>query len=130
LKFTKRKTVDPLTAEQYELVENARRRMIAKKRLYQHGTAFLMGSVIFVLLNKGIQVWPNYHWYIAAISVWAFILVMHTLQVFVFHKFMGKEWERKQRENLVRKQKERIAEIQKEIETQFPISKVNKSEKS
>ena len=41
---------------------------------------------------------------------------------------MGKEWERQQREKLVAKQKRRIAELQKEIETDFPISKVNKKE--
>jgi len=39
---------------------------------------------------------------------------------------MGKDWERKQRENLVAKQKQRINELQKEIETEFPLSKINK----
>jgi hypothetical protein len=39
---------------------------------------------------------------------------------------MGQEWERQQREKLVAKQKQRIAEIQKEIETEFPISNINK----
>ena len=39
---------------------------------------------------------------------------------------MGKEWERTQREKLVSKQKKRITEIQKEIETEFPLSQINK----
>ena len=39
---------------------------------------------------------------------------------------MGKEWERQQREILVAKQKKRIQEIQKEIETEFPIHHINK----
>ena len=39
---------------------------------------------------------------------------------------MGNDWERKQREKLVAQQKERIAAIQKEIETEFPMSQINK----
>ncbi|WP_317046143.1 hypothetical protein [Aureicoccus marinus] len=41
---------------------------------------------------------------------------------------MGKDWERRQREILVAKQKEKIAELQKEIQTDFPLNKVNKKE--
>ena len=43
---------------------------------------------------------------------------------------MGKEWEREQREKLVAKQKKKIAEIQKEIETDFPLSNINKKKDS
>lgn len=39
---------------------------------------------------------------------------------------MGIEWERAQREKLVLKQKHKIAELQKEIETDFPLSNINK----
>jgi hypothetical protein len=39
---------------------------------------------------------------------------------------MGLAWERKQREKLVLKQKKRIAELQKEIDTDFPLSNINK----
>lgn len=39
---------------------------------------------------------------------------------------MGQDWERRQREILVAKQKKRISEIQKEIETDFPLSSINK----
>ncbi len=41
---------------------------------------------------------------------------------------MGKDWERAQREKLVIKQKQRIAELQKEIETDFPLSQINKKD--
>ena len=51
---------------------------------------------------------------------------MHLVNVFVTTKFMGAEWERKQREKLVTKQREKIAEIQKEIETEFPLGQINK----
>ncbi len=40
---------------------------------------------------------------------------------------MGPEWERSQREKLVLKQKQKIAQLQKEIETDFPLSRINKS---
>jgi hypothetical protein len=39
---------------------------------------------------------------------------------------MGTAWEREQREKLVTKQKRRIALLQKEIETEFPMSQINK----
>jgi hypothetical protein len=39
---------------------------------------------------------------------------------------MGLDWERAQREKLVLKQKQKIAELQKEIETEFPLSNINK----
>lgn len=128
MKFTKSKKANPVELEQHDLLERARGRVIRKKRVYQHFAAFLVGSAFFVLLNRAFGVWPEYDWYIAGIGAWLFLLCLHAIQVFFFDEFMGKEWERRQRERLVEKQKARIAEIQKEIETEFPISKVNKNE--
>ena len=45
---------------------------------------------------------------------------------FVTKKFLGLDWERAQREKLVAQQKKRISEIQKEIETDFPLANINK----
>jgi hypothetical protein len=50
------------------------------------------------------------------------------VNVFVTQKFMGTDWERGQREKLVKKQRERIKELQKEIDTDFPMTNYKKKE--
>jgi len=124
--FTKNKKNKELDLEQHELLEQAQTRIKQKKRLYVHFVIFLIGSVFMIFINKILNYWSNYDWFIWAITFWAFLFVIHTINVFVTQKFMGQEWERNQREKLVRKQRQRIAEMQKEIETDFPLSKINK----
>ena len=79
-----------------------------------------------VLINKILKYGEEYDWFIWAITLWAFLFVLHIFNVFVTQKFMGAQWERQQREKLVQKQKEKIAALQKEIETDFPMSNINK----
>ena len=125
LSFGKKKTTS-IDQEQHELLEYAQKRIKQKKRLFSHFVIFLIGSVFLVLINKIFKYGEAYDWFLWAILLWAFLFVLHVFNVFVTQKFMGQEWERKQREQLVAKQKKRISEIQKEIETDFPLSKVNK----
>ncbi|MFC4096552.1 2TM domain-containing protein [Euzebyella saccharophila] len=124
--FSKSNKKTEVELEQHELLENAQTRIKQKKRLYVHFVIFLIGSVFLVFINKILNYWETYDWFIWAITFWGFIFAIHVFNVFVTQKFMGKEWERQQREKLVAKQKRRIAELQKEIETDFPVSKVNK----
>ncbi|WP_136466140.1 2TM domain-containing protein [Flagellimonas onchidii] len=125
--FSKKKSSEStLDIEQHELLENAQKRVRQKKRLFSHFVMFLIGSVLLVLANKILKYGETYDWSVWAILLWMFLLVLHTFNVFVTHKFMGQDWERKQRERLVQKQKQRISELQKEIETDFPISNINK----
>ncbi len=124
--FSKKKSESTLDIEQHELLENAQKRVRQKKRLFSHFVMFLIGSVLLVLANKILKYGETYDWSVWAILLWMFLLVLHTFNVFVTHKFMGQDWERKQRERLVQKQKQRISELQKEIETDFPISNINK----
>ncbi|WP_350290409.1 2TM domain-containing protein [uncultured Croceitalea sp.] len=124
--FSKNKPKSDVDTEQHELLENAQKRIKQKKRLFSHFVIFLIGSVFIILINKIFKQWESYDWYIWAISVWALLFLVHLFNVFVTHKFMGTAWERKQREKLVAKQKARIAEIQKEIDTDFPVSNFNK----
>ncbi|NAY92287.1 hypothetical protein GTQ34_10185 [Muricauda sp. JGD-17] len=125
LSFGKKKERS-INLEQHELLENAQKRIKQKKRVFSHLVIFLIGSVFLILINKIFKYGESYDWFLWAILIWAFLLVVHAFNVFVTQKFMGQEWERQQRERLVAKQKERISEIQKEIETDFPLSKVNK----
>ncbi len=124
--FSKSKNKSELNLEQHELLETAQDRIRQRKRLYTHFVVFLIGSVFLVLINKILKYGERYDWFIWAITFWAFLFVIHIFNVFVTQRFMGKEWERQQREKLVFKQKERIAELQKEIETDFPLSNINK----
>lgn len=125
LSFGKKKE-SPIDVEQHELLENAQKRIKQKKRLFSHFVVFLIGSIFLILINKIFKYGADYDWFVWAILLWAFLFVLHAFNVFVTHRFMGQEWERKQRERLVELQKQRISEIQKEIETDFPLSKVNK----
>ncbi|MDO6519093.1 2TM domain-containing protein [Zobellia uliginosa] len=124
--FTKNKNHSEVGLEQHEMLENAQTRIKQKKRLYVHFVIFLIGSVFLILVNKILKYGATYDWFIWGITFWAFLFVLHAFNVFVTQKFMGKDWERTQREKLVAKQKKRIAEIQKEIETDFPLSQINK----
>lgn len=124
--FSKNKKKSEVDLEQHELLETAHARIKQKKRLYIHFVIFLIGSVFLILLNKILKYGSEYDWFLWAILFWAFLFVVHAFNVFVTQKLMGKDWERSQREKLVAKQKVRIAELQKEIETDFPLSQINK----
>lgn len=103
--------------EQHELYENARNRVKQKKRLYFHFVLFLAGSVLFIVLNKVLNVGETFinDWFVWAIIIWLFLLVIHAVNVLVFKRFMDKDWERKQTEKLVLKQELKIAKLEKEI---------------
>ena len=124
--LSRKKQKTTVDLEQHELLESAQKRIKQKKRLFSHFVIFLIGSVFLILINKILKYGEEYDWFIWGILVWAFLFVLHTFNVFVTHKFMGQNWERRQRELLVEKQKKRISEIQKEIETEFPLSSINK----
>ncbi len=124
--FSKKKADSQIDLEQHELLENAQRRIKQKKRVFSHFVVFLIGGVFLILINKILKYGEQYDWFVWAILVWAFLFVIHAFNVFVTQRFMGMDWERKQRERLVTIQKQRIAELQKEIETEFPLSQINK----
>jgi len=122
----KKKKHPPIPLEELELLQNAQKRIRQRKALYSHFVVFLLGSVFMVLINKIFKYGVAYDWSLWAIVVWGFILALHIFNVHVTHRFMGADWERRQRERLVALQREKIAEIQKEIETDFPLSAINK----
>ncbi|WP_456421717.1 2TM domain-containing protein [Lutibacter sp.] len=103
--------------DKYEVYENARNRIKQKKRLYFHFVFFLIGSVFFIVLNKVLKIGETLfeNWFVWAIFLWLFFLIIHFINVFITHRFMGKEWERKQLDKLVLKQEEKIAQLEKKI---------------
>jgi len=124
--FSKDKPKAEVDLEQHELLENAQKRIKQKKRLFSHFVVFLIGSIFLILINKILKYGEQYDWFVWGITAWAFLFIIHAFNVFVTHQFMGQQWERNQREKLVAKQKQRISELQKEIETDFPLSQINK----
>jgi len=128
--FFKNKKEPKIDTEQHELLEHAHQRISQKKKLYSHFVIFLIGSVFLILINKILKYEEEYNWFIWAITFWAFLFILHAFNVVITQKFMGKDWERKQREKLVLKQKQRISEMQKEIETEFPLTNINKKKEA
>jgi len=119
--FGTKKNNPQIDKEQLELIKNAQKRIKQKKRLYIHFVFFLIGSIFFILLNlvlgfgKDIKVFDT-NWFVFAILIWLFLFTYHTFNVFITHKFMGKEWEEAQLEKLVAKQKQRIEELKKSLQ--------------
>lgn len=124
--FSKKKNTSKLDQEQRELYDNARRRSLQKRRLFQHFVTFLIGAIFLIVLNEVIGYKKDfqplgYDWFVWVVLLWAFIFLIHFFNVFIVNSFMGKEWEAKQMERLVRKQKERIAELEQNVKRDYPL---------
>lgn len=120
MRFRQKK--DPvLDPEQHELVEYAQLRIRQKKRLYRHFVIFLIGGIFLVVINKILKVGATHDWYLWALTAWAFFFVVHGAQVYLIDPFMGKQWERAQREKLLRKQQEKIRRLEAEIARDHPL---------
>ncbi len=119
--FSKTKKSERIDSEQREQYNYALQRIRQKKKLFRHFVFFLAGSVLFIILsaflNKGNEYLNN--WYVYAILIWLFFLLVHVLNVFVINSFMGKEWEDRQLEKLKAKQADRIAKLQKQVDAEF-----------
>ncbi|MBL7472418.1 2TM domain-containing protein [Robertkochia sediminum] len=118
---SKQRSIKEIDPEQHEMLEKAQSRIRQKKRLYYHFVIFLLGSVFMIVLNKVLKYGEQYDWFVWAISGWAFLFIIHFINVYITSVFLGKEWEREQREKLVLKQKTRIAALQKEVEKEHPL---------
>lgn len=114
--FGKKSSVPQIDKEQLELIENAQRRIKKKKGLYRHFVIFLIASVFFIIANLvlgiGNAITPfGQDWFVLAILIWFFFFTYHFFNVFVTHRFMGKDWEKAQLNKLVAKQQERIEKL-------------------
>ena len=114
--FGKKKNIPQIDTEQLELIQNAQKRVKQKKRLYIHFVVFLIGALFLILANTvlgigdGVQFF-GIDWFVFAIFGWLFFFVYHTFNVFVTHKFMGKDWEKQQLDKLVAQQQNRINKL-------------------
>jgi hypothetical protein len=118
-----KKKIDP---EMRQLYENAHQRLKQKKRFVSHLVIFIAGSVIFIVLNVMLgyksELKPlGYDWFVSAILIWLFIVIVHGINVFVVNKLMGKDWEEKQMNKLVELQLEKLRELQQRVDKKHPI---------
>jgi len=118
--FGKKKNIPQIDKEQLELIQNAQRRVRQKKRLFAHFIMFLIGSLFIVLANLALGIGKDityfgYDWYVSVLFIWAFIMLYHTINVFVTNRFMGKAWEQKQLDKLVALQQQRIEKLKQKF---------------
>ena len=116
----KKKSTPTIDKDQLELIENAQRRVRQKKRLFTHFIVFLIGSVFLIIANTFLGIGEDIkffgkEWFLFAILIWLFFFLYHFFNVFVTHKFMGKDWEKMQLDKLVSKQQSRIDQLKQEL---------------
>lgn len=117
----------PIPHEEYE---QARKHVRRKKSLYIHFFVFLVGSVLLILLNTAMGLGEEYgNWFVWAIALWFFLWVVHFLNVYVFSRFFGKEWERKQTEKLLARHEKKVQKLEKELIDKGVISPTSAVEK-
>ena len=124
--FFKKKQNPIIDDQQILLVENAQRRIRQKRRLYYHFIAFLFINLVLVIMNIGLDygktVTPfGYPWVFSVALLWLVGLLLHTFQVFVTHRFMGKAWEQTQIKHLVGLQEARIEKIKRELDKEASL---------
>lgn len=124
--FSKKKSTSKIDPEQRDLIEKAQERARQKRKLYQHFILFLIGAVVFIVLNVildfGKDIKPfGISWFVWAILLWALLFFIHVFNVYVTNKFLGKDWEDKQIERLVAKQEQRISELEQIVEQDHPL---------
>jgi len=106
------------TDDQYKLYEKARKRIKQKKGLLSHFVFFLIGATFLVILNKVIKFHPETDWFVYAIFIWLFLLLVHTANVFILKPFFGKEWEQLQTEKLMEKHQKKLEQLETKLEKQ------------
>ncbi|QKX05260.1 2TM domain-containing protein [Aquimarina sp. TRL1] len=123
--FSRKKEIAGIDPLQRELYEHARKRVVQKKRLFQHFVIFIVGSLFLIIFNLvlgfGKEItFLDTDWFVFAILFWSFLFVLHFCNVWLFSKFMGKDWTDRQMERLIAEQKKEIAQIQREVDLMHP----------
>ena len=112
-----------LTPEQYELFKNAETYLKQKRLLYIHFFVFVLGCVFFFVANKILDYGVEYNWYLWLSLIWLFLWLWHTMNVFVFNRFLGKKWQDKQREQLIAAQQKKLIKMEAAVEREFELQK-------
>lgn len=109
-----------MEAEQHELYEYARDRIIQKKRFFYHFVILCLGSVLLFIVNNWLGLYPEKTWWLWAITIWIFLFLLHAIKVFIIDSFMNKLWERDQIDKLILKQSKKVAQLENNLENSKP----------
>ena len=121
-----KKTTPQIDTEQRVLIERAQGRIRQKKRLYYHFVVFLAGAILLIILNEGLGIGKTFtildkDWFIWAILLWVFLLLIHVINVLFLGRFLNKAWEEEQLNRLVKKQKDRITRMEERVAQSHPL---------
>ncbi|MDO4228839.1 MAG: 2TM domain-containing protein [Capnocytophaga sp.] len=114
-----------IDTNQYVLFEEAQKRIKQKRMLTFHFFVFILGCIFMYIINRILDYGIAYNWYIWGIMIWTFLFLLHVINVFIINPFMGRNWERKQRERLVELQQKKILKMEVAIEKEFQKQKEN-----
>jgi len=120
-----KKVEEDIDPRQKELFEHAQERIKEKKNLYTHFIFYLVGCVFVIILNIlldfGSEFRPfNLDWFVYVVLIWSFFMMIHTVRILLFSRFMGKSWQASQMAYLVEKQKKKIAEMEEKLNLEIP----------
>jgi dihydrofolate reductase len=115
-----------LDQDQIELLENAQKRILQKKRLYYHFVIYLFVSVFSLISNKLLKigsdiVFLDYSWSFWLSFVWLFVIIFHLFNVFVTNRFLGNKWLKAQKKYLIEIQQNKIQSLKKEMEKEAHV---------
>lgn len=108
-------------SKNYQLYENAKKRIRQRKRLYYHFVIFSIGIIFLLVLNKLFNVGEDTlsNWSYYAIGIWFFLWCIHFSNVHIFNRFMNKEWEMRETDRLIQKQEDKISQLALKVEKKF-----------
>lgn len=86
-----------------ELYKRARNRMEEIKGFYIHLFVYIVVNIGLFLINY--LSYPEYWWFVWPLLGWGIGLVAHGLSIFVFHGFLGHEWEESQIKKYIERDK-------------------------
>ena len=115
-----------LDQDQIELLENAQKRILQKKRLYYHFVIYLFVSVFSLICNKLLKigsdiVFLDYSWSFWLSFIWLFIIIFHLFNVFVTNRFLGNKWLKAQKKYLIEIQQNKIQSLKKAMEKEAHV---------
>lgn len=119
----KENTSAKMDMAQHEIFETAQHRIKQKKRLFFHFIVFVLGCIFMFIINKILDYGVQYDWFIWGIMLWTFFFLIHVVNVYVTDRFLGRNWQRKEREKLVALQQKKMLKIQASVEKEFEKQK-------
>lgn len=130
--FFSKKDIPEIDLQQREFFEHASARMRQKKRLFMHFLIFLVGAIFLIASNLILGIGKELtiagiDWFVWAIGAWLFVLMIHFCRVWLFHNFMGKDWEKREMDKLIARQKRCITEMERHVEREFPLPSISKA---